>query len=77
LRRPLQLLPIPSRCTVIEYEAQIKNLNASIAYAQAHAQSRILQVEKKRNEQEKARVEALLESARRYKLEMEGGLGQR
>jgi tetratricopeptide (TPR) repeat protein len=59
------------------YEAQLVNLNASIAYAEGHRQSRILQAEKKRNEREKTRVQTLLESARRYKSEMDDSQRQR
>jgi tetratricopeptide (TPR) repeat protein len=46
------------------YEEQIKGLNAAIAAADARPQSRIMQVEKKQAERDKARAVAVLERAR-------------
>jgi tetratricopeptide (TPR) repeat protein len=56
------------------YEAQLRDLNASIAFAEAHSQSRAAQAQKKRDERDKARVEALLAAARRSLLQVEEGL---
>jgi tetratricopeptide (TPR) repeat protein len=53
------------------YEEQIKSFAATIAFAEARSQSRIMQSEKKRAERDKARIEALVELARRYKSELE------
>jgi len=52
------------------YEEQIQSLTAAIASA-ARNQSPMMQAEKRRNERDKARVEALLERARRNKSEIE------
>jgi tetratricopeptide (TPR) repeat protein len=53
------------------YEAQIKSLNVTIADAEARPQSRVMQAEKKRAERDKARVQATLQLANRYKSETE------
>jgi tetratricopeptide (TPR) repeat protein len=53
------------------YEEQIKSFVATIAFAEARGQSRIMQSEKKRAERDKARVEVLLQLTRRYKSEIE------
>jgi len=53
------------------YEATIKGLNATIAAAEARAQSRMLQAEKNRAERDKARIQATLQLAYRYKSEIE------
>jgi tetratricopeptide (TPR) repeat protein len=53
------------------YEAQIKSLNVTIADAEARLQSRVMQAEKKRAERDKARVQATLQLANRYKSETE------
>jgi hypothetical protein len=53
------------------YEDQLRSLNATIALAEARAGSRIMQSEKKRAEHDKARTEAVLERARKYRLDAE------
>ncbi len=56
------------------YEQLIKSIDATIAFAEAHGQSRLMQAENKRNERDKARIEALLQRARHYVPELEEGI---
>jgi len=53
------------------YGDQVKGFDATIAFAETRIQSRAMQAEKRRAERDKARVEALIETARRYKSEIE------
>src|SRR5262249_31364334 len=59
------------------YEAQLKYLNASIAFAEAHSQSRAAQAQKNRDERDKARTEALLATARHSLAQVEDDLRTR
>ena len=58
------------------YEAQIRNLNKSIAMADAHSQSRVAQAQKKRDQRDKERTEALLATARHSLAQLEDGLSK-
>ncbi len=53
------------------YEDQIRSFNTSIAYADAHPESRLQQASRKRDVRDKTRAEALLQRAQMYKSEME------
>jgi tetratricopeptide (TPR) repeat protein len=59
---------------IAAYEQQLKYLNASIAAAEAKSGARVAQAEKKRTERDKARVEVVLEHARKAKAEVENVL---
>jgi Tfp pilus assembly protein PilF len=59
------------------FEAQIKNLNTSIAVAEAHIQSRAAQAQKKRDERDKERTEALLATAQHSLAQVEDDLSKR
>jgi tetratricopeptide (TPR) repeat protein len=59
---------------IVAYEQQLKYLNAAIAAAEAKSESRVAQAEKKRTERDKARVEVVMEHARKAKAEVENAL---
>jgi tetratricopeptide (TPR) repeat protein len=59
------------------YEQQIRQLDATIAYAEAHPQSRLTQGEGKRAVRDKALIAGALERARQYKTEVEQQMSQR
>lgn len=53
------------------YEQQVRGLDAKVAYAGDHPQSRFAQAERKRAERDKVRVADMLGRARQYKTEVE------
>ena len=59
---------------IVAYEQQLRYLNAAIAAAEAKSGSRVAQAEKKRTERDKARVEVVMEHARKAKAEVENEL---